>query len=170
MLIDSHCHLNYLDDPEEAIGRAREAGVTTCLCISVDEAGFSAVKSLATRHADIWATAGVHPDAAEGNLEWIEAELTHERVVAVGETGLDYLHADDASAQARQREAFALQLDLGIRHDMPVVVHTRQAEKDTLDLLQAHRGVKGVLHRVLVDGKGSPRSRVLCVHFGHRDV
>ena len=146
MLIDSHCHLNYLDDPEEAIRRAREAGVTTCLCISVDEAGFSAVKSLATRHADIWATAGVHPDAAEDNLEWIEAELAHERVVAVGETGLDYLHADDASAQARQREAFALQLDLAIRHDMPVVVHTRQAEKDTLDLLRAHRGVKGVLH------------------------
>jgi TatD DNase family protein len=146
MLIDSHCHLNYLDDPQEAIGRAREAGVTACLCISVDEAGFSAVKSLASRHADIWATAGVHPDAAEDNLEWIEAELAHERVVAVGETGLDYLHADDASAQARQREAFALQLDLAIRHDMPVVVHTRQAEKDTLDLLQAHRGVKGVLH------------------------
>ena len=51
MLIDSHCHLNYLDDPEEAIDRAREAGVTTCLCISVDEAGFPAVKSLATCHA-----------------------------------------------------------------------------------------------------------------------
>ena len=146
MLIDSHCHLNYLDDPEEAIDRARDAGVTTCLCISVDEAGFPAVKSLATRHADIWATAGVHPDAADGNLEWIEPELAHERVVAVGETGLDYLHADDPGTKARQREAFALQLDLGVRHDMPVVVHTRQAEKDTLDLLQAHAGVKGVLH------------------------
>lgn len=146
MLIDSHCHLNYLDNPEEAIERARDAGVTTCLCISVDEAGFGAVKSLASRHADIWATAGVHPDAAAGNLEWIEAELGHERVVAVGETGLDYLHADDAETQARQREAFALQLDLGVRYEMPVVVHTRQAEKDTLDLLQAHRGVEGVLH------------------------
>ena len=146
MLIDSHCHLNYLDNPEEAVERAKEAGVTSCLCISVDEAGFSGVKALATRYANIWATAGVHPDAAGGNLEWIEAELAHERVVAVGETGLDYLHADSASAQARQREAFALQLCLGVRHNMPVVVHTRQAEKDTLDLLQAHMGVEGVLH------------------------
>ena len=64
MLIDSHCHLNYLDDPEEAVARAKEAGVTSCLCISVDEAGFSGVKALATRHDNIWATAGVHPDAA----------------------------------------------------------------------------------------------------------
>ena len=120
MLIDSHCHLNYLDNPEEAVERAKEAGVTSCLCISVDEAGFSGVKALATRYANIWATAGVHPDAAGGNLEWIEAELAHERVVAVGETGLDYLHADNASAQARQREAFALQLCLGVRHNMPV--------------------------------------------------
>ena len=75
MLIDSHCHLNYLDDPEEAVARAKEAGVTSCLCISVDEAGFSGVKALATRHDNIWATAGVHPDAAAGNLEWMRQSL-----------------------------------------------------------------------------------------------
>ena len=67
----------------------------------------------------------------------------HERVVAVGETGLDYLHADDAETQAQQREAFALQLDLGVRYEMPVVVHTRQAEKDTLDLLRPIKVLKG---------------------------
>ena len=129
------------------------------------------MKALATRYANIWATAGVHPDAAGGNLEWIEAELAHERVVAVGETGLDYLHADSASAQARQREAFALQLCLGVRHNMPVVVHTRQAEKDTLDLLQAHMGVGGTAalpslgpwqNKPLTKGSTSP--------FGHCDV
>lgn len=146
MLIDSHCHLNYLDDPEDAIVRAREAGVTSCLCISVDEAGFAGVKSLADKHDDIWATAGVHPDAADGNLDWIEGQLSHERVVAVGETGLDYLHATDENPQRRQREAFALQLSLAVKHKMPAVVHTRQAEKDTLDLLRAHSGVRGVLH------------------------
>ena len=146
MLIDSHCHLNYLDDPEAAIHRAREAGVTACLCISVDEAGFTGVKALADVHADVWATAGVHPDAAQGNLDWIEQALVDERVVAVGETGLDYLHAGTATDQARQREAFALQLGLGVKHQMPVVVHTRQAEQDTLNLLRAHQGVAGVLH------------------------
>lgn len=146
MLIDSHCHLNYLDDPEDALARARGNGVTSCLCISVDEAGFPDVKHFASRHCDVWATAGVHPDAASGNLDWIETELADERVVAVGETGLDYFHSDDTLIQARQREAFSLQLGLAVKHALPVVVHTRQAEKDTLDLLRAYSGVAGVLH------------------------
>jgi TatD DNase family protein len=146
MLIDSHCHLNYLDDPDGAIERARQSGVTTCLCISVDEDGYASVKALADTHEDVWATAGVHPDAAEGNLDWIEAELSQPRVVAVGETGLDYFHAEDPAVQARQREAFAHQLDLGAKHALPVIVHTRQAEVDTLDLLRAHAGAHGVLH------------------------
>ena len=146
MLIDSHCHLNYLDDPDGAIERARQSGVTTCLCISVDEDGYAGVKALADTHEDVWATAGVHPDAAEGNLDWIEAELSQPRVVAVGETGLDYFHAEDPAVQARQREAFAHQLNLGAKHALPVIVHTRQAEVDTLDLLRAHAGAHGVLH------------------------
>ena len=146
MLIDSHCHLNYLDDPRSALERAREAGIATCLCISVDEAGFPQVLALAKEHPDVWATAGVHPDAAAGNLDWIEGWLGHERVVAVGETGLDYLHAEDSGARQRQRQAFDLQLDLAQRHDLPVVVHTRGAEADTLDALKNYPGVRGVLH------------------------
>ena len=146
MLIDSHCHLNYLEDPDGAIERARQSGVTTCLCISVDEDGYAGVKALADTHEDVWATAGVHPDAAEGNLDWIEAELSQPRVVAVGETGLDYFHAEDPAVQARQREAFAHQLNLGAKHALPVIVHTRQAEVDTLDLLRAHARAHGVLH------------------------
>lgn len=146
MLIDSHCHLNYLDDPEQAIMRAREAGVTTCLCISVDEAGFTGVMALASNHDDIWATAGVHPDAAAGNLDWIEGALAAPRVVAVGETGLDYMHGTDAATQSRQREAFDLQLGLGVSHNLPTIVHTRAAEEDTLSLLRAHPDARGVLH------------------------
>ena len=146
MLIDSHCHLNYLDDPNRAIERARQSGVSTCLCISVDEEGYAGVIGLANTHDDVWATAGVHPDAAHGNLHWIEDALSHDRVVAVGETGLDYFHASERVVQARQREAFAYQLDLAEKNVLPVIVHTRQAEADTLDLLRAYAGVRGVLH------------------------
>jgi TatD DNase family protein len=146
MLIDSHCHLNYLEDPKQAILRARESGVTSCLCISVDEPGFAGVMALASGHDDVWASAGVHPDAAGGNLDWIEDALAAPEVVAVGETGLDYLHGTDLDVQARQREAFDLQLGLGVKHQLPTIVHTRAAEGDTLDLLRAHSGAFGVLH------------------------
>ena len=108
MLIDSHCHLNYLEDPDKAVLRAREAGVTGCLCISVDEPGFAGVMDLAASHADIWASAGVHPDAAAGNLDWIEDALAAPEVVAVGETGLDYLHGTEPETQARQRESISI--------------------------------------------------------------
>lgn len=147
MLVDSHCHLNYLDNPENALVDARARGVEGFLCIGVDKAGIDAVLNFAEHHADVWATAGLHPDAAvEQDWSWIEAHLDHDRVVAVGETGLDYFHAEAAEQQARQRESFDHQLHLAQRYDLPVVVHTRAAEEDTLSLLRAHPGVHGVLH------------------------
>ena len=155
MLIDSHCHLNYLDDPEGAIERARQSGVSSCLCISVDEESHAGVIGLANTHDDVWATAGVHPDAADGNLRWIEDALAHDRVVAVGETGLDYFHASEQAVRTCQREAFAYQLDLAVKSALPVIVHTQQAETDTLDLLRAYAGVRGaaLLYRVMVHGE-----------------
>ncbi len=146
MLVDSHCHLNYLDEPVAALERARSAGVGAFLCIGVDAAGIDDVVGLAEAHDDVWATAGQHPDAAGGPRDWLAARLTHPRVVAVGETGLDYFHEPDAGAQRRQREAFDEQLSLAAAHRLPVVVHTRAAEADTLDLLRSHTGVRGVLH------------------------
>lgn len=147
MLVDSHCHLNYLDDPERALADARASGVEGFLCIGVDEQGIGAVLSFAEQHPDVWATAGLHPDAAvEQDWSWIDSHLDHQRVVGVGETGLDYFHAEDPLQQARQRESFDHQLQLAARHDLPVVVHTRAAEKDTLEHLNAHPGVIGVLH------------------------
>ncbi len=146
MLIDSHCHLNYLEDSSDALQRARDAGISTCLCISVDAAGFPQVRGLAETHHDVWATAGVHPDAAAEDLAWIEPELAHPRIVAVGETGLDYLHADNAAQRSRQKQAFSHQLALALKYDLPVIVHTRGAESDTLDLIRQYPGVRGVLH------------------------
>lgn len=146
MLVDSHCHLNYLDDPTARIADARAAGVQLQLCIGVDEAHIGEVLALSERETDVWATVGQHPDAAGASFGWIEPLLGHHRVVAVGETGLDYFHCEDSAAQARQRESFEYQLQLAERHDLPVVVHTRSAEADTLELIRRYPNVRGVLH------------------------
>ena len=146
MLVDSHCHLNYLEDPGARIREAREAGVSAQLCIGVDAAHISEVLALAEQEPDVWATVGQHPDAAENPFDWIEPALDHPRVVAVGETGLDYFHCEEDDARARQRENFAHQLELADRHELPVVVHTRTAEADTLALIRRFPNVRGVLH------------------------
>ena len=136
MLVDSHCHLNYLEEPGQRIREAREAGVSAQLCIGVDEAHISEVLTLAEQEPDVWATVGQHPEAAENPFDWIEPALDHARVVAVGETGLDYFHGEEDAARARQRQSFEHQLGLAERHGLPVVVHTRAAEADTLALIR----------------------------------
>ncbi|HEX7036982.1 MAG TPA: TatD family hydrolase [Pseudomonadales bacterium] len=146
MLVDSHCHLNYLEDPERRLADARRRGVTAFLCIGVDESGIGDVLALAERHDDVWATVGQHPEAAAADPGWILERLGHPRVVAMGEMGLDYFHETDDAARRRQRERFAWQLGAAGERRLPVVIHTRAAEADTLDLLRAHRDVTGVLH------------------------
>ena len=116
------------------------------LCIGVDAAGIADVLKLAESESDVWASVGQHPEAASQNLDWVAPLLDRPRVVAVGETGLDYHHESDPSAQACQRDCFAAHLSLARQHALPVVVHTRSAERDTLDLISAHPGVRGVLH------------------------
>lgn len=150
MLVDSHCHLNYLEAPEARLAAARAAGVGAFLCIGVDQAGCDEVLALASAHDDVWASVGLHPEAAAADgfrdPAWIRAGAAHERVVAVGETGLDYADGPDAAGRRAQLRAFDGQLDLAAELGLPVVVHTRAAQDDTLALLRAHPGVRGVLH------------------------
>jgi len=150
VLVDSHCHLNYLDDPDARLAAARAAGVGAFLCIGVNAATHEAVTSIALRHADVWASAGVHPESADGDLslDWVIAATRHDRVVGIGETGLDYFKIEGAVAdvQRQQRESFAAHLAIARDAALPVIVHTRAAEADTIDLLRAHRGTVGVLH------------------------
>jgi TatD DNase family protein len=94
----------------------------------------------------VWASVGQHPEAAESPTDWIEDYLGHPRVVALGETGLDYHHARDARLRGLQRERFDRQLTLANASGMPVIVHTRDAQADTRELLNSHAGVSGVLH------------------------
>jgi TatD DNase family protein len=146
LLVDSHCHLNYLEAPEQRLNEARDRGVGAFLCIGVDEAGIDQVLALAAAHSDVWASVGQHPEAAAADPGWIPSRLAHPRVVAAGEMGLDYAGDPPPDVRRRQLERFDYQLDLAAAHALPVVVHTRAAEADTLARLRAHGNVTGVLH------------------------
>ena len=107
------------------------------------------MQALAERYPDVWASAGVHPDAAaeeRAAREWLPSALEHPEVIAVGEMGLDYARDPDAPTKARQQACFEFQLDLAARTRLPVIIHTRAAQADTLRLLRAYPSVRGVLH------------------------
>ncbi len=155
MLVDSHCHLDRLDlashggSLEAALEAARARGVGHFLCIGVSADNATAVKALAEAHADVHCSVGVHPlDLEPGHalaLDWLLGELDHPRVVAIGETGLDYHYEPEAAE--RQREAFRLHLSAAQLTGKPVIVHTREARADTLALLrEAALPQAGVLH------------------------
>ena len=152
-LFDSHLHLSdssFAEDRAETIARAREAGVVGMVTVASDLEDSRAALALAEAHHDVWSTAGLHPhdarrfdparDAAE--LQALAAEAS---VVAIGETGLDYHY--DNSPRREQREAFEAHLDLSAATGLPVVVHSRDADEDTIACIQAFDGrVCGVLH------------------------
>ncbi len=145
MLIDSHTHLSFLDDPLDKWASARAAGVSGALTIAVDEASAQACRQLSDELDGVWATAGVHPDAADQPLGWLD-HVDWNGVVAVGETGLDYFHEDSPALRARQHTAFDRQLTIAREQALPVVIHTRSADADTRSMLKKHAGVRGVLH------------------------
>lgn len=152
MLVDSHCHLNYLESPDTALRLARQSGVGGFLCIGVEQATIDEVLTLARRHPDVWASVGQHPEAAAHDPTWIETLLAGnatalEPVVAMGEMGLDFFHGgDDAEVKLRQQERFDYQLGLARSRRYPAIIHTRAAESATRDLLSKHAGAEGVLH------------------------
>ncbi|QUE74582.1 TatD family hydrolase [Stutzerimonas stutzeri] len=155
MLIDSHCHLDRLDltahggSLDAALDAARAAGVGHFLCIGVSADNAATVKRLAEQYVDVDCSVGVHPldlePGAEPALDWLLTELAHPKVVAIGETGLDY-HYEPESA-ALQQASFRLHLEAARITGKPVIVHTRAARTDTLHLLrEAALPQAGVLH------------------------
>lgn len=155
MLIDSHCHLDRLDlaahggSLDAVLDAARVAGVGHFLCIGVSADNAATVKGLAERYADVDCSVGVHPldlePGAAPALDWLLGELAHPKVVAIGETGLDY-HYEPESA-GLQQASFRLHLEAARITGKPVIVHTREARADTLALLrEAALPQAGVLH------------------------
>jgi len=153
-LIDSHCHLNYeglVERQDEVLENARDRGVQGFLNISTRQREWNDVVGVAERNADVWASVGVHPHEADahpdlGATALVEA-TRHPRVIAIGECGLDYYY--DKSDRAAQRERFEAHIDAARQTRLPLIVHTRDAEGDTAEILERavkEKGVTGVLH------------------------
>lgn len=168
MWFDSHCHLQDEPDPQAALGRAESAGVGAIVCAGTDEGQSRRAIDLAFSYApSVWATVGLHPhDAAQGvaGVERLISEVGvggAGRVVAIGECGLDYHY--DRSPRAAQREAFAFQVSLARELAAALIIHTRDAWEDTLDVLRAEGPPERTVFHCFTGGPGEAR---LCLDLG----
>lgn len=140
MLVDSHCHLEYeglVEGQGEVLNRARASGVGAFLNISTKRAEWEQVVSTAHTHSDVWASVGIHPHNADDHSDLTREELIEAtgdpRVIGIGETGLDYYY--DHSDRETQQRLFRLHIDVARETQLPVIIHTRDAEDDTLSIL-----------------------------------
>ena len=153
MFIDTHVHLNadqYDEDLNEVIDRALENNVTKMIVIGFDRKTIQRAMELAEKHEFIYAVVGWHPvdaiDCTEEDLKWIEELAAHDKVVGIGETGLDYYW--DKSPKEIQQEVFRKQIRLAKKVQLPIIIHNRDATEDVLRILkeeEAHE-VGGVMH------------------------
>lgn len=150
-LIDTHCHLDYApmaDDVAAALDRAAAAGVVACIHIGCRPSAWAPALALAEAHERVHCVLGVHPhDAAIADaavLRELADRVRHPRVVAVGETGLDYFY--DRSPRDRQHEAMAAQLEIARGCGKPIVLHIRDAHADAWAIVDAQPAVPGVIH------------------------
>jgi TatD DNase family protein len=148
---DIHTHLNFLEiTPEEALAQGKRQGVNRMITIGTEPDDLPVVLALADKFApNVFCTLGIHPHEGKVYSDQVEAfllvNLNKPRVVAVGEIGLDYYYQN--SPREEQIEAFRRQMDLAEKFDLPVEIHTRDAEDDTIEILNDYKGrVKGVIH------------------------
>ena len=138
--IDTHCHLDKLDStPEEAIIEAKQAGVQRMVTVSVDEPSLDFVSSMVQQFTEVYGSVGFHPHDAAELTEDLEQKirklaLEEKKLIAIGETGLDY-HYMYSPAEVQQ-QVFSKQLQLAVELNLPVIMHSRDAETDTLNILQ----------------------------------
>lgn len=150
MLIDSHCHLNFPDlinRLPEILNNMSTAQVSQALAISVSRESFREVLQLAEQHPNIFATIGVHPDrqdASEFSIDEMVEHAQHPKVVGIGETGLDYHWCQGDLSWQHQR--FINHIQAANLSQLPLIVHTRDAQSDTIDLLKHHQAHAGVIH------------------------
>ena len=151
--IDTHVHLNadqYDEDLQDVITRAREKGVQKMVVIGFDTKTIKRAMSIAEADPDIYAVVGWHPvdavDCTEQDLEWIEELAKHEKVVGIGETGLDYYW--DKSPKEVQQEIFRKQIRLAQRVDLPLIIHNRDATGDVMRILEEEEAhlTGGIMH------------------------
>lgn len=152
-IIETHCHLDYLegDALDDALQNAAAVNIERIITIAVSPDNLDTVMGMIKQHDQVWGTQGIHPHDANDYSDEVDtairANATHEKVLAIGEIGLDYFY--DHSDRAKQRDAFERQLQIAIDLAMPIVVHTREADEDMQSILQNFVGQmpkRGVIH------------------------
>ncbi len=145
-MIDTHAHLDALDEPAAAVARAREAGVTRIVTIGTDPISWAKLLPIVDEHDGVYGVVGIHPHAAASEFDFDELErlLAHPKIVAVGEIGLDYYR--DYAPRDAQTKVFIYQLGLAKRAQLPVVIHNRAADDDTVSILRQWFDGTVVLH------------------------
>lgn len=155
MIFDTHAHYDdeaFEEDRGALIASLAEQGIGRVVNVAADLASVSTSLTLAQQYPFIYAAVGVHPsnvqELTERDYEWLEEKLAASKAVAVGEIGLDYYWDKEPEVQARQRESFSRQLQLAKKLDKPVIIHSRDAAKDTLDVMAAEGGsqLRAVIH------------------------
>ncbi|MDV7338590.1 TatD family hydrolase [Terasakiella sp. A23] len=154
MLVDSHCHLDFPDfaeDFDEVLARADEAGVKTMMTICTYVTKFDQVHDIAKAHDNIYCTIGIHPHNADSEPEVSVEDLTgpaaSDKVIGFGETGLDYFY--EHSPREIQQKQFRTHIEAARKLDLPVIIHTRDAEEDTLRIIEEEMAAapfKGLIH------------------------
>lgn len=152
-LVDSHCHLDRLDlapfegSLEKALLQAEACDVRTVLSISVDLESLPRILEIAERYPSVYASVGLHPleeGGEEPTVQHLLRGAAHPKVIAIGETGLDYSYP--TPSQAVQQKRFVTHIEASLQAKKPLIIHTRAAETDTLSLLRSHHVEAGVFH------------------------
>ncbi|HEY1709607.1 MAG TPA: TatD family hydrolase [Rhizomicrobium sp.] len=170
MLVDSHCHLDFPEFAPEldaVVERARAAGVRTCVSIGTTLAKFPRVQAIAERFADVWCSVGVHPHEAKDELLNDPAPLLeaaeHPKVIGIGECGLDYYY--EHSPREEQRANFRTHIAAARETQLPLIVHTRDADDETVAILRDEMG-KGVFPGLIHCFTGSQQLANAAVEIG----
>lgn len=151
--MDTHCHIqsaDYLLDAQQTISEAVDAQVTRLLCVGTTLKDSQDAIALAERHANVWATIGIHPHESDKythdhhSLQQFRELANNSRVVAVGETGLDYYY--NLSTPENQKKLLRFQLDIAVEFGLPLVFHIREAFEDFWKIFDEYEGISGVVH------------------------
>jgi TatD DNase family protein len=148
MLVDTHCHIHETDFPlpiDAVLSHAKVAGVGTLICVGTSEASSRDAITFAGAHENVWASIGVHPhDTQDGYAEVAALVGTSDKIIAIGEIGLDYFYTH--TPRESQIIALEAQIQLAIAHDLPIIFHVREAFEDFWPIFDAYPGIRGELH------------------------
>jgi TatD DNase family protein len=165
MFIDSHCHLDLLAQEEGgidlAISNAKENGVDHILCISIDKSSCHKIIEIVQSNTYLSASVGIHPNIEQTEnftVEELVSLANHEKVIAIGETGLDYFRSEGDLGW--QRERFRVHVEAAKELKKPLIVHTREARKDTMDILENEdaKSAGGIIHCFTEDWETAKRA------------